>query len=157
MIRNSILTGSLAFFTFALTGSARDALNSDEMKMLQDPGGWEYVSLSDSDSGIQTTHTCFDGQPHPQECSGTLRLSPSDTFTQTVHIHGQSVQRHGTYKLDGRTLAFFDEFGTEDGPYTIGIDLQAKHLILEMSQVRIELELESQYREDMQGPKRPAK
>jgi hypothetical protein len=117
--------------------------------MLQDSGGWEYISLSDVDSGVQTKHTCFDGQPHPQECSGTLTLAPGKTFVQTVHIHGQTVQRHGTYELDGNALTFFDELGTKDGPYTLELHPEQKTLTLAMPQVRIELELEKQYREDM--------
>ncbi len=144
---------SLGLFAFALHLSARDALTDDELKMLQDPGGWQYVTMSDSDDGIQTQHTCFDGLPHPQECSGTLTLTPGKTFVQSVHIHGQTVQRHGTYQLDGKQLAFFDEFGTRDGPYTLDINTQTKHLVLQMPQVRMELELESQYRDDMRPKK----
>ncbi len=141
-----ILLSSLAFFFFALS--------SDELKMLQDPGGWEYVTVSDADAGIQTEHVCFDGRPHPETCSGTLTLTPGKTFVKSVHIHGQTVDRHGTYRLDGNQLAFFDEFGTEDGPYTLDLNTQTKHLILSMPQIRIELELESQYREDLEAGKR---
>jgi hypothetical protein len=64
------------------------------------------------------------------------------------------VDRHGTYRLDGNQLAFFDEFGTEDGPYTLDLNTQTKHLILSMPQIRIELELESQYHEDLKAGKR---
>lgn len=124
-------------------------LSSDELKLLQDPGGWEYISVSDSDNGIQTQHVCFDGRPHPQECSGTLTLTASNTFVQNVHIHGQTVQRNGTYELDSDQLSLFDELGTKDGPYTVHIDVQKKSLVLEMPQVHIELELEKQYREDL--------
>ncbi len=149
----SLGISSLFLLAFALQVSARDTLNDDELKMLQDPGGWQYVTISDSDDGIQTQHTCFDGAPHPQACSGTLTLTAGKTFVQSVHIHGQTVQRHGTYQLDGKQLAFFDEFGTRDGPYTLDINTQTKHLVLKMPQLRMELELESQYREDMRPQK----
>lgn len=122
------------------------ALNDDELKLLQDPGGWEYIKMSDDQAGIQTTHTCFDGQPHPTECSGTLTLNPDNTLLQQVHIHGQTVARHGTYELDNDQIAFYDEFGTRDGPYHLTIDTQSKRLIIEMPQVRVELELEKEYK-----------
>lgn len=144
---------SLGVLAFALHVSARDTLTSDELKMLQDPGGWEYVTVSDSDSGVQTKHTCFDGRPHPEECSGTLTLSPGKSFVKSVHIHGQTVDRHGTYQLSEHEVAFFDEFGEEDGPYTLDLNPQTKHMVLAMPQLRIELELESQYREDMRARK----
>lgn len=114
--------------------------------MLTDPGGWEYVRISDPDSGIQTQHTCFDDQPHPQECSGTLTLSADRTFVQQVHIHGKTVARHGRYQLNDSGIAFFDEFGTEDGPYRLAINTQAKRLGLEMPQVRDELVLGKEYK-----------
>jgi hypothetical protein len=134
--------------------SGRDTLNQDELKMLQDPGGWEYITISDADAGIQTQHTCFDGRPHPNECSGTLTLNPDHTFVQQVHIHGKTVARHGTYELDGTQITFFDEFGTKDGPYQLTIDAQAKRLTLEMPQVRAELELEKEYRKERARPAR---
>lgn len=130
--------------------SARRDLNADELKFLQDPGGWEYITISDQDAGIQTQHTCFDGQPHPSECSGTLTLNPDNTFVQQVHIHGQTDARHGTYKLDGAEIAFFDEFGTRDGPYRFTLDSQAKKLTLEMPQVKDELLLEKEYKKQRQ-------
>lgn len=145
----------LGLVALAVPISARDVLSDDERKMLEDPGGWEYITISDSDNGVQTKHTCFDGRPHPQECSGTLTLTPGKTFVQGVHIHGQTVQRHGTYQVDGKEIALFDEFGTKDGPYTLDINTQTKHLVLEMPQLRLELELESQYREEMRAPKQP--
>jgi len=118
---------------------AHDDLNDDQLKMLKDPGGWEYVEIDDSDAGIQTQHTCFDGKPHPDVCSGTLTLSSGNTFVQKVTVHHQSVARHGTYELDGDQLAFFDEFGTRDGPYTVAIDPDKSSLSLRMPQVRMEL------------------
>jgi hypothetical protein len=130
---------------FALTVFAR-TLSQDELKLLQDSGGWEYITISDDHSGVQTTHTCFDGQPHPDECSGTLTLNAGKTFVQQVHIHGQTVSRHGKYELDNDQIAFYDEFGTRDGPYQLTLDAQAKRLTLETPQVRAELELEKEYK-----------
>jgi len=127
------------------------SLTGDELKLLQDPEGWQYITLSDSDNGIQTKHTCFDGKPHPDECSGTLTLTAGNTFVQDVHVHGHSVQRRGNYQLDGDQLAFFDEYGTKDGPYTLELDAQNKTMVLHMPQVRIELELEKAYRKALAG------
>jgi hypothetical protein len=122
---------------------AHDDLSDDQLKMLKDPGGWEYVEIEDSDAGIQTQHTCFDGKPHPDVCSGTLTLSSGNTFVQKVTVHHQSVARHGTYELDGDQLAFFDEFGTRDGPYTVAIDPDRTSLSLRMPQVHMELLLKN--------------
>lgn len=131
---------------FAAHAVARGTLDPGQLDMLHDPGGWEYLTISDDHAGIQTKHTCFDGRPHPEECSGTLTLNPDNSFVQQVHIHGQTVARHGNYELDGTRIAFYDEFGTRDGPYELTIDTRAKKLILEMPQVRAELKLEKEYR-----------
>ena len=151
--RSDVLVICAALFALALPASARDALSQDELKLVQDPGGWEYIAMSDRDAGIQTQHTCFDGQPHPDECSGTLTLNPDNTFVQQVHIHGQTVARHGTYQLDGFEIAFFDEFGTRDGPYRLTPDTRAKKLTLEMPQVKAELLLEKEYKKQRQARK----
>ncbi len=151
MIRALICSGALLAFSAQI--GARNGLSEDELSILQDSGGWEYISLSDSDDGVPTTHTCFDGTAHPEQCSGTLAFSASNTFIQTVHIHGQSVQRHGNYQLDGNQLAFFDELGTKDGPYTLELNAQTKSLVLKMAQVRIELMLEKEYKGNRQKPK----
>jgi hypothetical protein len=126
--------------------SAFDDLNQDQVKLLQDGSGWEYTKLSDDSSGVPLHHTCFDGKPHPDECSGSLTLNGQDQFTQQVVIQGTPVARHGTYKLDGDQLAFFDEYGTRDGPYTVEIDAVKKTMVLSMPQIRMELTLESEYR-----------
>jgi hypothetical protein len=141
-----LLAAAIALLGLAVCVSGRGGLSQDELKMLQDAGGWEYITISDQDAGIQTKHTCFDGQPHPQECSGTLTLNPDNTFVQQVHIHGKTDARNGTYQLDGLEIAFFDEFGTRDGPYQLTIDTQAKRLTLEMPQVRDEFVLEKEYK-----------
>jgi hypothetical protein len=139
-------SAAFAALAFAAALSGRDSLSQDDLKLLQDPGGWEFITITDSDSGIQTQHTCFDGQPHPQQCSGTLTLNPDNAFTQQVHIHGQSVARHGKYELDGSQISFYDEFGNRDGPYRLSLDARAKRLTLEMPQVRDELVLEKEYK-----------
>jgi hypothetical protein len=136
--------GYLSIVLLAATGlSARDELSDDRIKLLQDPGGWEYIKIEDSDAGIQTEHTCFDGTPHPDVCSGTLTLSEENTFVQQVTVHHQSVSRHGTYTLDGDQLAFFDEFGTKDGPYAVSIDPEKTSLSLRMPQVHMDLLLKN--------------
>lgn len=127
------------------------ALSDDDLKLIQDPGGWEYISLSDPDNGIQTKHTCFDGRPHPQECSGRLVLSADHSFSQTVHVHGAFVQRHGRYEIEGSDLSFFDEFDRRDGPYHLALDANAKTLTLDSQAVRIELQLEKEYKKNMAG------
>ncbi len=129
------------------------ALSTDDLKLLQDPDGWEYVTVSDQDAGIQTQHVCFDGQPHPDQCSGKLTLHPDKTFVQQVTIHGQNVYRHGTYELDDQEISFFDEYGTRDGPYSLQLNSQKKSLVLSMPQLRIELELSSQYKQDLDQKK----
>ncbi len=136
--------GLLFIALLAVPLSAFEDLNQDQLKLLKDTGGWEYTKLSDS-SGVPTEHVCFDGTPHPNECSGTLTLVDDDKFTQQVVIGGQAVNRSGTYKLDGDQLAFFDEYGTKDGPYAVAIDSKEKTMVLSMPQVRMELTLESEY------------
>jgi hypothetical protein len=155
VVLNRAMITVLSLFLLTLRLTAGDDLNADELKMLQDRDGWEYITVSDPDNGIQTTHTCFDGQPHPEECSGTLTLNPDNTFVQKVHIHGETVERHGQYELDGKEITLIDELGTRDGPYTLDINLKAKQMSLQITQaagvlVRIELELEKEYKKQMQ-------
>jgi hypothetical protein len=98
---------------------------------------------------VQTTYTRFDGKPHPDECSGKLILRSDNTFSKQIFIHHQEVSRTGTYKLDADRIAFFDEFGNQDGPYTIHLDAKSELLTLDMPQLHIELELETQYHKDL--------
>lgn len=149
MFRGSICF--LGLLAFAIEAGGRGPLTSDELKMFQDPGGWQYITISDTDSGVPTQHTCFDGKPHPQTCSGTLTFTAGMTFVQSTHIHGQTVSRHGTYQLAGNQLTFFDELGTQDGPYALNINTKTKHLVLKLPPLRMELELQSQYKQDMQA------
>ena len=156
MFPNRIWMCSFVLLISVFGLGAQSALTDDQLKMFHDQGGWEYIKISDMDNGIQTQHTCFDGHPHPQQCSGTLTFSPSNTFVQKTHIHGQTYQRHGTYQLDGNQLTLFDELGTKDGPYTVTINTQTKRLVMQMLPVRISLELQRQYRKDKQNQKPPA-
>ena len=125
---------------------AGGTLNHDALQLLQDPGGWEYIKMSIPESGFQTAHVCFDGTPHPNECSGNLTLRADKTFVQQVRIKGQTVARHGRYELNGNQLAFYDELQTKDGPYSVDLNPQTKALVLSMPQIRIELELEREYK-----------
>jgi hypothetical protein len=112
-------------------------LSRDQLKILQDPGGWDYIKMTDT--GMQTEHPCFDGKPHPELCSGRLTFSTDNKFMQEVTIKGETVPRHGTYTLEDDQLTLFDELETRDGPYTIEIDAQQKSLLMYTSAVRIEL------------------
>jgi hypothetical protein len=125
-----LLAGAAVLFAFS-------DLSRDQVKMLQDPAGWDYLKMTDT--GIQTDHDCFDGKLHPDTCSGRLTFSADNKFLQDVKIQGQSAPRHGTYTLEDDQLAFFDELGTRDGPYTIRIDTETKSLLMDMPQVHIEL------------------
>jgi hypothetical protein len=138
--------------------SAFDELAPDQLALLQDSGGWEYISMNDSQNGFPTQHVCFDGHPHPDTCSGKLTLTGSNTFVQQVAINHQTVSRRGTYELDGSQLAFFDEFGTRDGPYTIAVDTVSKFMTMDMPQVKVKLQLYKEYRKqlDKLRHKRPA-
>ena len=117
--------------------SAFSDFSRDQLKLLHDAGGWEYLKMTTS--GMQTDHPCFDGKLHLESCRGHLQLSPDNKFTQEVVIQGQSAPRHGTYTLEGDQLTFFDELQTRDGPYTIEIDVPKEALVMQMPQVRIEL------------------
>ncbi len=133
-----------------ITGiSAFDEFAPDQMALLQDSGGWEYISMNDNQNGFPTQHVCFDGHPHPDSCSGKLTLTGSKTFVQEVAIQHRTVSRHGTYQLNGKQLAFFDEFGTRDGPYTINIDAAGKFMTMDMPQVKVKLQLYKEYRKQL--------
>jgi hypothetical protein len=120
-------------------------VSSDELKLLQDPEGWEYLKIV-TENGFPTDHPCFDGTPHPQECRGTLTFSSEERFVKQIYINGQPDTRSGRYKVDGSDLTFFDEYDTQDGPYKITVDLNEKTLVLELGSERMELMLEKEYR-----------
>jgi len=125
--------------------SAFSTIDRDQLKMFQDPAGWEYLKMTDN--GMRTEHDCFDGKLHPDTCSGRLTFLTDNTFLQEVKIQGQAVPRHGTYTLEDDQLALFDELGTRDGPYTIQIDTQTKSLVMDMPQVHMELVLRKSLRD----------
>ena len=135
----------LASLSGAAVLCAFSDLTGGQLKLLQDPGGWEYLKMTDS--GMQTEHACFDGKLHPDTCSGRLTLSPDNKFVQEVSIRGQRVPRHGTYSLEGDQLTFLDELETPDGPYTIEVDSEKKSLLMYTAQVRIELILQKALRD----------
>lgn len=147
---------SAALVTAAFATAIAADLSTDDLKLLQDPGGWQYVSVSDQDAGVQTQHVCFDGQPHPNQCSGTLMLNADGNFAEQINIHGQHYDRHGHYEINGDQISFFDEFGNRDGPYTLQLNQNTNMLVLSMPQVRMQLELQKQYKEDLQKKKAPA-
>ena len=142
-----------AFLVWTAQISAHSGLSPDDTKLLQDPGGWEYISITQPNGGVQTTHTCFDGVPHPQQCSGTLTLSSNNTFTKDIHVQGGTDRRQGTYQLDDNQITFVDELGEKDGPYDLQLDSKAKSLILQMQGLRMELELEKAYRDNIKKAK----
>ncbi|HEY7210746.1 MAG TPA: hypothetical protein VH477_10785 [Bryobacteraceae bacterium] len=147
-------TRAACLLALPLMLSAFDEIGPEKLTLLQDSGGWEYISMNDSDNGFPTRHTCFDGTPHPDSCSGALTFTHRNTFSQRVFIHHQAVTRHGTYKLDGDQLAFYDEFGTRDGPYTIDIDTTKKLMSMDMPQVKIRLQLYKEYRKQLDARKK---
>ena len=136
---SSVLVRTTLLLVAGTILNAFSGLSSDQLKLLQDPGGWDYIKMTDS--GIQTEHPCFDGKPHPDLCSGRLTFSTNNKFTQSVTIKGDTVPRHGTYTLEDDQLTLFDELETRDGPYTVEIDAQQKSLLMYTSAVRIELTL----------------
>lgn len=131
--------------TLALVFSAYADVSDDQLKLLQDPGGWDYLKMTDT--GMHTDHDCFDGKFHPETCSGRLTFSKDHQFIQEVTIQGVKVPRHGTYTLEDDQLALFDELGTRDGPYTIEVNAQQNSLVMYMPQVRIELILHKSLRD----------
>ncbi len=144
----------IILFAASIPLGAGDDLRPDQLALLKDSSGWEYISMNDSQDGFPTQHTCFDGTPHPDTCSGTLTLTPDNRFAQKSYVHHQSVSRTGTYQLAGNELAFFDEFGTRDGPYSIDIDSQNKLMTMDMPQIKIKLQLYKEYRKELDAQKK---
>lgn len=106
--------------------------------MLHDPGGWEYVAVLNLDNGMHITATCFvAGQLKPQDCRGTLTFTSGGDFVQNIQIHGENVQRHGTYELDGDHITFRDELGTQDGPYQLRVSTKTKTMRISMRQAGV--------------------
>jgi hypothetical protein len=111
------------------------ALDQDQLKLFNDPQGWEYIAIFDHDNGVQMQHQCFvEGSPGTGACRGMLFLPPDGHFTQTVTVHGSTLERHGTYELDDDQLTFQDELGTKDGPYTVDLKTDEKSMRISMRQ-----------------------
>jgi len=139
MLTHFVRPGLLLAVAAAAMLQAAPDFSRDQLKLLKDPAGWDYVKMTDT--GMRTEHPCFNGQPSTDECSGRLILGADNHFVQEVTIHGQSVPRKGTYTLSGDQLTFVDELETKDGPYTVQLDAKLNSLVISMPQVRIELEL----------------
>ncbi|HEX4230280.1 MAG TPA: hypothetical protein VHZ07_16510 [Bryobacteraceae bacterium] len=123
----------------ALLWAAADLSQADR-DLLQSPKGWEYVDVFDLHNGVQMHHECFEqGHPNPNVCSGTLTLAPDGTFAQIIRIHGQDVNRHGTYQLDDDQITLEDELGTKDGPYQIALNAHDKTLRLTTDQAGVQV------------------
>ena len=137
-------TVAIAAAPFAVAG-----LNRDQTDMLEDSGGWEYLTITDANNGFETQHVCFDEKGRGQ-CTGRLLLRKDGTFLQSVSGHGKSMDRHGTYTLDADDLTFSDELGTKDGPYTVKLDVPSSTLEIATTQagvtIKVRLMLEREFR-----------
>jgi hypothetical protein len=146
-----ILLAGLAFAGTML------ALGSDETALLQDPGGWEYQTITDANNGFQTQAVCF-VEAFTGECRGTLLFRTDNTFRQDISAHGRSMHRGGRYEISGDQVTFWDEHNTQDGPYTITINRQEKTMHLETTQAgvvtKMDLLLESEFRKKLRGKKK---
>lgn len=136
------------------------ALDQDQLKLFQDPQGWEYIAIFDHDNGVQMQHQCFvEGSPSTGACRGMLFLSSDGRFTQTVTVHGSTLERHGTYDLDDDQLTFQDELGTKDGPYTVEIKTEDKSMRFSMRQAGVligaDLKLKNQSKKQSGKQKSP--
>ncbi len=136
-----------------------DELTEEQLDLLHDSKGWEYTAVFDKDNGFPMQHQCFvEGQPNSDACRGTMILTSDGHFVQDVYIHGAEVQRHGTYELDDNQITLQDEFGTNDGPYTVEINPKAKTMSFTLTNaggVRIGADflLERQYQKSKRKPK----
>jgi hypothetical protein len=115
---------------FALASFSARALTPDELALLQDPGGWEYMTITDADNGFETQHVCFDPKA-PGQCSGNLLFRTDNTFKKSMRVHGQTVDRGGSYQVDGNSIVFLDEFNNKDGPFTVHLNKDSRTLVLE--------------------------
>src|SRR6185312_472127 len=152
--------GSCGVLLAFLLPAACVALDQDQLKLLHDPQGWEYVSIFDHDNGVQMQHQCFvEGSPSTGACRGMLFLSTDGHFTQTVTVHGSTLERHGTYDLDDDQLTFQDELGTKDGPYTLAINTDEESMRFSMRQAGVvigaNLKLKNASKKKAAAPKNP--
>jgi hypothetical protein len=127
-----------AVFFLGNPAAARSPLEQDAPQMLHDPGGWEYVAVLNLDNGMRITANCFvAGQLKPEECRGTLTFTADGDFFQNIQIHGENVQRHGSYELSGDQITFRDELGTQDGPYQLQVNTKTKTMRISMRQAGV--------------------
>jgi hypothetical protein len=135
------------------------ALSSDDTNMLQDSGGWEYLSISDANNGFKTSHVCFDEEKGKGDCRGTIVFRKDGSFTQDISAEGKNLRRHGTYELTDDGIVFIDELATKDGPYTLAFDHANSVLTLETVQagvtIRTKLQLEKEFRRRQTGASKP--
>jgi hypothetical protein len=128
---------------------AAQSLSQEDLAIIQDPGGWEYISITETNNGFKTDSVCFN-EGQKGRCQGTLAFHTDGTYAQNVTVTPKSVNRQGKYEISGPAITLYDAFGTKDGPYTIALDKTAHTLTLETVQTgvisRIKLELESSYR-----------
>jgi len=128
------------------------ALTRDELKLVQDSGGWEYLTMTEVNNGFATQANCF-AKAFTGECKGTLIFRPDQSFRQDVSAHGKGMHRGGHYEIQGQDLTFWDEHETKDGPYHITINADEKSMTLETTQagvaVKIELLLESEFKRQL--------
>ena len=142
---------------FAFPGSPQIV---DNLALLQDSSGWEYISISDKDNGFETQHVCFDSH-ETGKCRGRLIFAPNNTFTQSVTVHAKSLTRQGTYQLAGDQVTFFDEFGNKDGPYSWTLNPDAKSMVIQTTQagvlIKMDLLLEKEFRRRLEEEKKKPK
>ena len=147
-----------AAFLVSQHGVAGSSLDQNALKMLHDPGGWEYIAVLNLDNGVHITATCFvAGQLRPEECRGTLRFTADGKFVQNIQIHGEDVQRHGTYELDDEQITFRDELGTQDGPYKLRVSTKTKTMRISMRQAGVLVGADFHLERDYGKSKEPKK
>jgi hypothetical protein len=129
-----VLLGFAAFCCTVL------GVTPDELALLHDSGGWEYQTITDANNGFETQAVCF-VEAFTGQCRGTLLFRDDGTFTQTITAHGRSMHRGGKYRVDGSQLTFWDEHNTQDGPYSMAIDQNAKTLGIETTQAGVKVQM----------------
>ena len=135
------------------------ALSADDTGLLQDAGGWEYLSIGNANNGFKTSPVCFDEQKGRGGCRGTLFFRKDGSFAQNIAAEGKNLRRHGTYEINDDGLVFVDELGTKDGPYSIDLDHANSILTLETVQAGVtiwtRLQLEKEFRKRQAGSNKP--
>src|SRR3954464_10043506 len=82
------------------------SLSSDDTTLLQDSGGWEYLSISNVNNGFKTSHVCFDEQKGKGDCRGTIVFRKDLSFAQNISAEGKNLRRYGTYDLTDDGIVF---------------------------------------------------